>query len=535
MNARALNADSPARLSLLGFVPRGTDFIILPLYAIAFPLMHWAAQPWGGAGFFSLWYPAAGLRFAVLWHCGLRLTPALMFTELTVAWATGGIELMGAGVPQEVAGILRPGLACALAVAGARRMIAGLALPLTLPAMPLGLAAVAAPALNALLVVPVEVLLPSGSDAYRSGADIVVALTGLAVGDLLGILVLAPPLLWAAAALDGSIRGWPSLPRARPLLGDALVMAACLALTVALWRAGLGAQPIPSLLAGAWIGLRHGRAAAWLAIIAEVTLFLPHSANAPDEAARLELHLGIAAVVLATWLAGSFADAQKAAQALLERRNRLLFQAERLKTLRAMSVAVIHEVSQPLSTLAIEASHLKAITSDLDPDVAESAAIVDRKARTLSELVRRLRRFGGRDVDEPSALPVAMLLDTALRIVAPELREHGVKLEVTTAQPDLVVQAQEIELTQALVNLIRNAVAETPDGIVRLSTCRIGEEVEIAVINAVEEGSSSGPGMGVGLIIARTIVEAHGGTLSRRDGPGLACFILSLPLTGTVA
>ncbi|MFC3215115.1 hypothetical protein [Novosphingobium panipatense] len=66
---------------------------------------------------------------------------------------------------------------------------------------------------------------------------------------------------------------------------------------------------------------------------------------------RLELHIGLAAVVLVTWLAGSFADTQTASQALLDRRNRLLFQAERLKTLRAMSVAVIHEVSQPFQRL----------------------------------------------------------------------------------------------------------------------------------------------------------------------------------------
>src|SRR3546814_4140279 len=107
------------------------------------------------------------------------------------------------------------------------------------------------------------------------------------------------------------------------------------------------------------------------------------------DAARLELHLGVAAVVIVTWLAGSFADAQKAAGAALERRNRLLFQAERLKTLRAMSVAVIHEISQPLSTLAIEANHLKDRTAGLAPDIAESAALIDRKARTLSELVDR--------------------------------------------------------------------------------------------------------------------------------------------------
>jgi C4-dicarboxylate-specific signal transduction histidine kinase len=109
--------------------------------------------------------------------------------------------------------------------------------------------------------------------------------------------------------------------------------------------------------------------------------------------------------MLATWLAGSFADAQVEAAARLERHNRLLFQAERLKTLRAMSVAVIHELSQPLSTLAIEANHLHqaaaALPSDWRGDLAQSAQLVDRKARTLADLVRRLRRFGNAMCNRP--------------------------------------------------------------------------------------------------------------------------------------
>ena len=76
-----------------------------------------------------------------------------------------------------------------------------------------------------------------------------------------------------------------------------------------------------------------------------------------------------------------------------------------------MSVAVIHEISQPLSTLAIEARHLHGITADADSEIAESAALIDRKAATLSDLVRRLRRYGGRSVDEPTPLPVTALID----------------------------------------------------------------------------------------------------------------------------
>lgn len=510
--------------------PNVADLPLLIAYGLAFALLHWTASPWSGEGFFSLWYPPAGLRFAVLWNRSARLVPWLILAELIADWCTGSAPLAGPEVLQAVTGIMRPGLTCGLAVAAVRRIAHGRSDTLSLPPMTLGLAAVAAPALNALMVIPFETLLPAAAGRYHIGVDIVISLTGLAVGDLLGILVLAPLLLWIAALVDRPPRAWPRLPRLRPALEDALVIGGCMLLTIALWRAGLGAQPAPGLLAGAWIGLRHGRVGAWLAILAQISVFLPYSAGHLTDAMRLELHLGIAAVVLVTWLAGSFSDAQKTAREILERRNRLLFQAERLKTLRAMSVAVIHEISQPLSTLAIEAGHLARATEGLSADIADSALLVDRKARALSDLVRRLRRFGGRDVDEPSPLPVAMLMQTANQIVAPELRAVGARIACPGAGPDLIVQAQEIELTQALVNLLRNAIAASPGQTILLHAEARGDEVAMEVTNPLDAASPATSGMGIGLVVARTIVEAHGGTLTRQDAPGLARFIVSLPL-----
>jgi signal transduction histidine kinase len=494
--------------------PRWGDIPIVVAYAFAFALLHWTASPWSGGGFFSLWYPPAGLRFAVLWKRGVRMTPMLILAELCADWSVGIIPFCGPGALQAITGAMRPGITYGLALMLVRTLAQGRGDTLALPPMTLGLAAVTAPALNALLVVPIEALLPLDAGRYHIDVDMAISLTGLAVGDLLGILVLALLLLWLAslAKVPRRIRIIP--PPVRPVLEDITVMGGCLLLTVALWRAGLGAQPAPGLLAGAWIGLRHGRVAAWLAILAQILVFLPYSAGALDDAARLELHLGLAAVVLVTWLAGSFSDAQKTAQTLINKRNRLLFQAERLKTLRAMSVAVIHEISQPLSTLAIEAGHLRKVTEALDPDIAESAALIDRKAQALSNLVRRLRRFGGRDVDEPSALPVAMLVQTAAQIVSPELRTGGGRINTSAVAPDLVVQAQEIELTQALVNLLRNAIAASPGAAIGLHVQAARDEVRIEVSNPVT-APGSGDGMGVGLVIARTIVEAHGGTLVR--------------------
>jgi two-component system, LuxR family, sensor kinase FixL len=512
---------------------------LLVLYGLAFACLHWAARPWSGAAFFSLWYPAAGLRFAVLWRCGPRLTPWLMVTELIADIATGTLPLNDPTLWGDVLGVCRPALGFCIAIAAAQWITRRASGPLTLPPMPFGMAALAGPTLNALLFLPMEVLLPQSGLPQAITADIVISLTGLAVGDLLGVLVLAPALLWLADAITQSPMPRLALPAPRRVLYDLMALAACLLLTDMLWRAGLGMQPMPMLLAGAWIGLRHGRTSAWFAVLIEMTLFLPYSAGDLADDDRLELHLGIAAIVLVTWLAGSFADAQAAARTQLERRNRLLFQAERLKTLRAMSVAVIHEISQPLSTLAIEAAHLRDVTADFAPDIVQSIELVDRKARILAELVRTLRRFGGRDADETTALSIGALLETARQIVAAELRNQGCRLELIAPSPDLTIEAHEIELTQALVNLLRNAIAATFDKSVELRAQHCGNCVEIEVTNMLdpakrghEMGNNTGSGMGIGLIIVRTIVEAHGGMLICDKVPDRARFVISLPLAG---
>ncbi|MDZ7282446.1 MASE1 domain-containing protein [Sphingomonas sanguinis] len=515
-------------------LPRRQDWLVLALYAVGFAAMHRLAAYWGGSGFYSLWFPAAGLRLALLWRRGARLTPAIALVEIAVDVTLTPAVL--AGMPWTVAiwGIARPVLAYGATIAAigwlAERRGAAL---LTAP-MPLGLAVVLAPLAAALSAVPQALTSPELT-GVSNPREVVVSLAAFAVGDLLGTLFIAPPLLWIADAVSGRAHWrWP-LPSLLAGLETAGVLVLGLGLAELLDRAGLGMQPAPVLVAVAWIGLRFGRAAAWGALLVVVLRVLPDTAGAMDTPERLQRHLALATIVVTGYLAGSFADAQATARAMLERRDRLLFQAERLKTLRAMSVAVIHEVSQPLSTLAIEARHLHQLTAGRGDEIADGAALIDRKAEHLATLIRRLRRFGGHAEGAPQPLALTALIDMVATLAEPEAREAGVAMTIVPVDPGWQVMAQEVELAQAVMNLVRNAVqavqGDAAPGRILLDVTADETQVVIHVANRVPARPVARDGMGIGTHVARAIVEAHGGTLTRiRGEDGMVHAALSLPL-----
>lgn len=520
------------------WIPDQLQLALLAAYAAGFAIAHWMAAAWGGAGFYSVWYPAAGLRLALLWYAGPWLTPFIALVEIMVDVAKGIFSFRMPDWPIILFGIVRPVFAYGATVAAIRWLASGSRATILIPPMPFGLAAVAAPNVAALSALPESLLRPDMT-RVQTAHEVITSLSAFAVGDLLGVLILAPPLLWVAELLTrrhrpgmriGARMRWPELAE------SSILLLSSIAITEALRRVGLGAQPMPVIFAVAWIGLRFGRTAAWVALAIATLLMLSQTAQDMTTAARLQLHLGLATVGVVGYLAGSFADAQRQARIDVERRDRMLFQAERLKTLRAMSVAVIHEISQPLSTLAIEARHLHAITRISDPEIAESAALIDRKAATLSNLVRRLRRYGGRAVDEPTPLPVSALVESVAAVAAPEAKSEGVTLKVDPIDPDLVVLAQEVELGQAVVNLLRNAIQGAGDAQVGLAAMRVDDRVQIIVSNRRGANRLPNGGMGVGTLVARAIVEAHGGTLSRDiSAYGDVRATISLPVTGGLA
>jgi signal transduction histidine kinase len=496
----------------------------MTFYGIGFFLLHRLAAYWGRSSAFSLWFPAAGLRFAFLWHFPRRMGGLMIVTELAVQLLTGAI----AGPTAWLVALTGMGssIAYVSTVLFTKTYFSGGNSSLTTFPMPVGFAMLLCPLIGAVLSLPWALYGQPDSIMHPDWQQIIVPIGTYWIGDLLGILVIAPPLLWLVDARSTRFHFSPRI------LEAAIVTASGCAISVLIWLSSGSVHIEPLLLCAIWVALRLGRMAAW-AISATVIMMVLLLIDVPMSLEqRANLHLLAASLAIASYLVGSYADAETQMHHALLRKDRLLLRADRLKTLRAMSVAVIHDISQPLSTLSIEAHYMLQLAQAEKLDRKELLAtgeLIDRKVRNLADMVRHMRLFGSDSADMRIPVSAPSLLADVAALMKAEARGAQVSLSMDNMLA-ISISGREVELQQALVNLVRNAIAATPGGTVTLGAERVDDELHL---NVRDDGKAitQERGMGLGLIIARTIAEAHGGRIGSHSlVPSGSCYTLILPL-----
>ncbi len=164
-------------------------------------------------------------------------------------------------------------------------------------------------------------------------------------------------------------------------------------------------------------------------------------------------------------------------------------------------------------------------------EVRDIAERIHRKANDLSDLVRRLRRFGSIGNEERSRTSAKALIFDVIELAAPEALAARVRLEAKNVpQAQLVIS--DVEMRQALLNLVRNAIEASRDGRtpVTITSFLRRETLIINVENQLQLENAKEPGMRVGLLIARAIAKAHAGSITTSRTPdGRYRQSLSLP------
>jgi two-component system sensor kinase FixL len=237
-------------------------------------------------------------------------------------------------------------------------------------------------------------------------------------------------------------------------------------------------------------------------------------------------------------------------QARLQELQSELVHVSRLSAMGEMASALAHELNQPLSAIS---NYMKGsrrlLAGSADPNAAKIEAALDRaaeQAMRAGQIIRRLRNFVSRGETEKRLESVSKLIEEAGALGLTGAREQGVLLQFHLDPNNDLVLVDRVQIQQVLVNLFRNALEAMTHSERRelvASNARTADMIEITIADT-GHGFSEGvephlfqtffttkeTGMGVGLSISRSIIEAHGGRMhAEANASGGATFRFTLP------
>ena len=230
-----------------------------------------------------------------------------------------------------------------------------------------------------------------------------------------------------------------------------------------------------------------------------------------------------------------------------------LFHMDRVARMGEMASSLAHELNQPLGAILRNAEAAELFLQDPSPDLEEIRTILaDIRAddQRAGAVIDRMRGLMKRREVERRLLDLNVLVGEVVALVRSdaELRRVRLVLETNPALPP--VQGDRVQLQQVLLNLVLNALDALNDNLpesrlVTLRTQPAGASIEVSVsdqghgipadklVRVFEPFYTSKPnGLGMGLAISRSIIEAHGGRLwAENKAEGGAVFTFALPVT----
>jgi C4-dicarboxylate-specific signal transduction histidine kinase len=229
----------------------------------------------------------------------------------------------------------------------------------------------------------------------------------------------------------------------------------------------------------------------------------------------------------------------------------------RVAMLGELSASLVHELNQPLAAILSNAQAAQRFMGRDQPDLAEVRHILDdivANDRRAGQVIQRLRALFRKDRSQQLAVDISQIVGEALQLIRNDLLNRGITIDMQWDDKLPPVTGDPVQLQQVVLNLAMNACEAVEDsGVLEPIAIRArlkdAQTIEVSISDrgpGIAEGelervflpfiTTKAQGMGLGLAVSRSIIDAHGGRLWVLSTPGQgATFGFNLPVCATVA
>jgi len=244
-------------------------------------------------------------------------------------------------------------------------------------------------------------------------------------------------------------------------------------------------------------------------------------------------------------------DEQKRAEDHLRETRIKLSKTSRIATVAELSASIAHELNQPLMSVLANAQAGKRWLAHNPPNLMETNASIDRilrDARGADETMQRIRALFKREAFEKKEADIRDIVGEAVRLVQEDPNKREIPIDRRFDEPLPAVSVDRIQIQEVLINLISNATEAMEN--IRIPPllkvrAAVTDKSEI-LVQVIDNGpgvsdvekifdafvTTKKSGMGIGLAVSRSIVEAHGGRIwAENNQDGGTTFSIALPLS----
>jgi PAS domain S-box-containing protein len=244
-------------------------------------------------------------------------------------------------------------------------------------------------------------------------------------------------------------------------------------------------------------------------------------------------------------------DEPKRAEDRLRKTQVKLARATKIATVAELSASIAHELNQPLTSVVANAQACRRWLAASPPNLAEAKTSLDsliRDARSADQTMQSIRALFKRQTFQQRERNVKDMVLEAVRLLREDENKRNVDISLDFPDGLPTVFVDQIQIQQVLINLIVNGIEATENTgrLPKILITACPQDERSVLLEVVDNGSgipeaesifdafvtTKAKGMGIGLAVSRSIVEAHEGRLSASNNPSFgATFSVVLPVT----